>query len=127
MDKLIYDRSHAVYLNYTDLNRIEEWTAYLRNYLDSVGYSTLVKTRSWTRFDIPWQKEIDRIRTNINKLYKAFHYLPEFKEIIFTNSLNYEQVNVMEWDLEKIYTWLERMIDIFCHSNELILNEGGIA
>lgn len=127
MEKLIYNREYATYLNYTDLNRIEEWTEYIREYLASVGYNTIVQTRRWSHFDIPWQSEIDRIRNNINKLYKAFHYLSEFKEITFTNSLTFEQVNVMEWDLETIYKWLKRMIDAFWYSNEANLNEGGIA
>lgn len=127
MDNLIYNRTTATFFNAEDLNRIEKWTEMLTSYLDSLGYSVVVKTRTWQQSDIPWQDEIDRIRTNINKLYKGYHYLPDFKEITFTNSLDFTQANVLEWDLNTIYTWLNRMVSIFWHSAEFYCNEGGIA
>lgn len=127
MDSLIYNRESPVPLNYEDINRIESWTEMLASYLNACGYSVVVKTRQWEQSDIPWRDEIDRIRININKLYEAYHYLPDWKDITFTNSLNYTQVNVLEWDLNAIYTWLNRMVSIFWHSAEFSCNEGGIA
>ena len=108
MDSLIYNREAPVPLNYEDLNRIESWTQMLSDYLNAYDYS-------------------DRIRKNIEKLYKAFHYLPEWKQITYTNSFDYHQVNVLEWDLQTIYTWLNRMVSIFWYSAEFSCNEGGIA
>ena len=64
---------------------------------------------------------------DFEKLYKAFHYLPEWKQITYTNSFDYHQVNVLEWDLQTIYTWLNRMVSIFWYSAEFSCNEGGIA
>ena len=127
MDSLIYNREAPVPLNYEDLNRIESWTQMLSDYLNAYNYSVIVKTRQWVQTDIPWQDEIDRIRQNIEKLYKAFHYLPEWKQITYTNSFDYHQVNVLEWDLQTIYTWLNRMVSIFWYSAEFSCNEGGIA
>lgn len=127
MDNLIYNRTTATFFNAEDLNRIEEWTQMLTSYLDSLGYSVVVKTRRWQQSDIPWQDEIDRIRTNIKKLYDGYHYLPDWKEITFTNSLDFTQANVLEWDLNAIYTWLNRMVSIFWHSAEFYSGEGGIA
>jgi len=34
---------------------------------------------------------------------------------------------VLEWDLHAIYTWLNRMMEIFWHSGSFSLNEGGFA
>lgn len=127
MDTLNYTRDRAVPLNIEDLNRIEEWTEYLRSFLESYGYYPITHTRRWTQKDIPWQTEIDRIRKNIKKLYDAYVYLPTWKEITYSNSLDYEQVNVMEWDLQTIYDWLCRMVSIFWYSNEFHTGEGGIA
>ena len=127
MDSLIYNRDTPVPLNYDDLNRIESWTQMLSEFLNAYDYSVIVKTRQWEQRDIPWQDEIDRIRKNIEKLYKGFHYLPEWKEITYTNSFDYHQVNVLEWDLQTIYTWLNRMVSIFWHSAEFYCHEGGIA
>ena len=67
MEPLQYERTGAVFWNAGDLNRIEEWTAYLAGVLDSLGYQVLVRTRQWTAADIPWKPEIDRIRKNIQK------------------------------------------------------------
>ena len=118
MDNLIYNRENPVPLNFEDLNRIEEWTQMLSKYLNTYDYDVVVQTRQWSQADIPWQDEIDRIRRNVEKLYKAFHYLPEWKEITYTNSFDYHQVNALEWDLNTIYTWLNRMTSIFWNSAE---------
>lgn len=127
MDILNYTRNSAVPLNAEDLNRIEAWTEMLASYLNAYGYTVIVNTRQWVQSDIPWRDEIDRIRKNIYKLYNAYHYLPDWRDITFTNSLNFTQVNVLEWDLNAIYTWLNRMVSIFWHSAEFSCNEGGIA
>lgn len=127
MSDLIYTRTSAEYFNAEDLNRIEKWTEMLADYLNSYGYTVVVKTKRWAESDIPWRDEIDRIRNNIYKLYTAFHYLPDWKEITYTNSMDFEQANVLEWDLQIIYTWLNRMVSIFWHSAEFLLGEGGIA
>ena len=86
MEPLQYERTAAVFWNVGDLNRIEEWTAYLAGILDSLGYQVLVRTRRWTAADIPWKPEIDRIRKNIQKLYAAYHYLPDFREITISGN-----------------------------------------
>lgn len=127
MDNLIYNRESPVPLNFEDLNRIENWTQALSDYLNAYDYSVVVHTRQWLQSDIPWQDEIDRIRKNVEKLYNAFHYLPEWKEITYTNSFDYHQVNALEWDLHTIYIWLERMVSIFWHADEFNAGEGGIA
>ena len=127
MDSLIYNREAPVPLNYEDLNRIEGWTQALSDYLNAYDYTVIVHTRRWSQSDIPWQDEIDRIRRNVEKLYNAYHYLPEWKQITYTNSFDYHQVNALEWDLNTIYTWLERMVSIFWHSDEFSAGEGGIA
>lgn len=52
---------------------------------------------------------------------------PDFWEITITNSMDFEQVNVLEWDLRAIYIWLERMMESFWHSGSFSLGEGGFA
>ena len=47
MEPLQYERTGAVFWNVGDLNRIEEWTAYLAGVLDDLGYQVLVRTRRW--------------------------------------------------------------------------------
>lgn len=127
MNELYYKRTTPEYINADDLNRIEEWTEFLADYLNSLNYHIRLKTKTWNSSDIPWQHEIDRIRDNINKIHQTYLLLPDFREIVYTNTLNYTQVNVLEWDLNVIYTWLSRMVSMFGYSGEFASAEGGIA
>lgn len=127
MDELQYKRESAVPLNYEDLNRIEDWTRYLAGLLSARGYEIFVKTKVWSMKSVPYRKEIDRIRKNINRLHQGFYSLPDWREITYTNSLEFAQVNTLEWDLKTIYTWLSRMVAAFYHSGEFSMNEGVIA
>lgn len=127
MDNLIYTRERPVPLNFEDMNRIEEWTAYLAEYLRSLGYEVYVKTVAWEMKSIPWRREVDRMRRNIIKLHKAFVLLPDWREISFTHSLDFEQANAMEWDLQTIYNWLAKTVASFWYSDEFYSGEGVIA
>ncbi len=123
MEQLIFNREHPVPLNTEDLNRIETWTDFLCNYLLSLGYVVHVQTNTWEMKSIPWKSEIDRIRRNIVTLYNTFHTLPDWRDITFTQSLDFDQVNAMEWDLQTIYTWLSKMAAAFLYSGELYSGE----
>lgn len=127
MDNLVYNRESPVYINIEDLNRIEQWTQFLANTLTSLGYEVYIETKTWTLESIPWQEEIDRIRRNIVRLQDKYRLIPEWREITFTNSLNFTQVNAMEWDLQMIYRWLSRMVAGFSYSGEFFSGEGVMA
>ena len=100
-------------------NRLEQWTTYLSAQLRSYGYSVTVKTREWTRTDYPTRTEVDRIRRNVDALQAGFYSLPDWREIVYNNTLGYEQANALEWDLQSIYTWLQRMVASFWYSGEI--------
>lgn len=119
MDNLIFDRSAPVAQNAADWNRLETWTAYLAAQLRSYGYSVTVQTRTWTRTDYPTRGEVDRIRRNVDALQAGFYSLPDWREIVYNNTLGYEQANALEWDLQSIYTWLQRMVASFWYSGEI--------
>ena len=127
MEELQYKRESAVHLNYEDLNRIEDWTRYLAGLLSARGYEVFVKTKVWSMKSITYRKEIDRIRKNVDRLHWGFYILPDWREITYTNSLDFVQVNTLEWDLKTIYTWLSRMVAAFCHLGEFYAGEGVIA
>lgn len=119
VDNLIFDRSAPVAQNAADWNRLETWTAYLAAQLRSYGYSVTVQTRTWTRTDYPTRGEVDRIRRNVDALQAGFYSLPDWREIVYNNTLGYEQANALEWDLQSIYTWLQRMVASFWYSGEI--------
>ncbi len=125
MDDLIYDRSasdvetalnnpgSSTHLkgsyNYIDLNRIESWCEYLQNILVKYGFSeTLVIKTNWNMKDYPTRKHIDRIRSNIDTL-KEFCYALTTETIIYNNTMNYEQANVLEKILYDINNYIEEI------------------
>lgn len=123
-DPLLTDRTAQDTENASDLNRVEFATAYLRDRLTEYGYrvSVTVKT-DWTRTDTPNTAEINRIRANINALQDGFYSLPDWREIVVNNTLDFEQANALEWNLHAIGVWVERMVGAFWISGELISGE----
>lgn len=125
MDDLIYDRTASdvetalnnpgsnTHLkgsyNYTDLNRVESWCEYLENILKKYGFSeTLVIKTDWNMRNYPTRTHIDRIRSNIDTL-KEFCYALTTETIIYNNTMNYEQANVLEKILYDIDHYIEEI------------------
>lgn len=131
MDDLIYDRllsdvetamnnpGSIVHLkgsyNYTDLNRVEQWCGYLRDILSRYGFAeTLVIKTNWNLKDYPTRTQIDRIRHNIDKL-KEFCYGIITETIIYNNTMNYEQANVLEkilYDIDQYFKNMNTVLDL---------------
>ncbi len=125
MDDLIFDRlasdvdnalnnpGSSSYLkgsyNHTDLNRVEEWCGYLAERLRPYGFSETLNIKTdWTIRDYPKKTEMDRIRTNIDKL-KEFCISVNPGTILYNDTLDYEQANLMERILYEIYISLIEM------------------
>lgn len=109
-------------------NRLETWTTYLAAQLRSYGYAVTVTTREWTRTDYPTRTEVDRIRRNVEALQQGFYNLPDWREIVYNNTLGYEQANALEWDLQRVYDWLRAMAGSFQtrQANTIFMQAGGI-
>lgn len=125
MDSLIYDRlssdvdvalnnlnstsSLKGAYNYTDLNRVESWCEYLKNILADYGFleELAIKT-DWTIRDYPARTQIDRIRSNIDTL-KDFCHALNTESIIYNNTMNYEQANILEKILHDIDQYFKEM------------------
>lgn len=92
--------------NYTDLNRIENNCKYVMNLLNNSGlfyYPIIVETKTdWTMKDIPHIKDINRIRKNIITLINGVNLGDEYKEIEFSNTMDYIKANILEKDLELV-------------------------
>lgn len=97
--------------NYTDLNRVENNCEYVMNLLNNSGLFYIpvtieVKT-DWNVRDIPHIKEINRIRQNIITLKNGMRLGKEYKEIEFSNTMDYIKANILEKDLEMIKDIIE--------------------
>lgn len=96
--------------NYNDLNRVETWCGYLAEKLKPYGFiQELSIKKNWSMKDYPTRAEIDRIRENIDTL-KEFCYAIQTREIIYNNTLNYDQANVLEKILFDIDEYLENIV-----------------
>lgn len=115
-------------LNFVMLNRLETWTTYLAAQLRGYGYAVTVATRTWTRTDYPTRGEVDRIRRNVDALQAGFYSLPDWREIVYDNTLGYDQANALEWDLQRLYDWLRAMVSSFQmrQANTIFMQAGGI-
>lgn len=109
-------------------NRLEQWTSYLAAQLRAYGYSVTVETRTWTRADYPTRTEVDRIRRNVDALQQGFYSLPDWREIVYNNTLDFGQANALEWDLQRLYDWLAAMVEAFRwrHAATFFMESGGV-
>lgn len=116
--------------NYTDLNRIEEWTVYLQQFLIQYGYTADITSpnTAWTVEDYPTQSEIDRIRTNVDALQNGFYSIPDWQDIVYNQTMNFSQANALEWDLQTLYNWLQSMVEGFLlrQANTIFMTAGGV-
>lgn len=82
----------------------------------------------WIESDIPYRAEIDRIRTNVDALQTGFASLPDWQEIVYNNTMTFGQANALEWDLQRIYDWLQAMANGFLtkQANTLFMIAGGV-
>lgn len=129
---LIYDRTATDPGPFSTamLNRIEQWTAYLQQQLGAYGYALSLDKRSdaWGMADIPTRSEIDRIRANVDALQNGFYSLPDWREIVYNNTVDWQQANALEWDLQRIYDWLQAMVQGFRlrQANTFFMTAGGV-
>lgn len=117
------------YFNYTDANRIETWTRYVADLLTEYGYTASVTTKTTlARGDELSLADVTRMRRNIDTLQTAFYSIPDWREITYTSSLGFEQVNTLEWDLQTINRYLEATIEAMKirQANTLFMISGGV-
>ena len=126
LEHLIYDRTSADVRNATlkgqynasDLNRVESWCEYLKNELNTMGYSISFTTKTnWVQSDPRRDSEMERIRQNILKLMTGFRWIT--KIYTYSNTINYSRANNYEKILNEIY-------NMMLGTNELYIL-GGIA
>jgi hypothetical protein len=82
----------------------------------------------WYQSDIPTRGEIDRIRRNVDALQTGFARLPDWREILYNNTVDFGQANALEWDLQRIYDWMNAMTAAFLtrQANTIFMQAGGI-
>ncbi|WP_370812643.1 hypothetical protein [Butyricicoccus pullicaecorum] len=119
MEQLNYNHTAQEFWNYSDLNRIEEWMQYLCDSLNTYGYKMEITPKTWAVGEYPTPKQLERIRSNINALQDMWFVVPEWRELMAVyrtdgrETINAEQVNAQEWDLQQMHDYLQAMVNAF--------------
>lgn len=129
IDELIFDRTQSditndtdkAYIDYKDLNRVEEAVKYLSDILNENHYYNSVNVKKWEIDDIRKQEDCERIKENYEILKNAYFYkfnVPDFDwETI-------EEANDIEKILFDINVLIKNMYAVFRYVNTF--NSGGM-
>ena len=127
VDRILQDISEMnsrAYLNYWDLNRIEQDTEYLSNMLNGYGYNqSLVCKTDWLMSEFPYAIQMERVRTNIQKLINAYHAQDVLLPATLEN-LNWIKINSIESNLKFIKEMIHRMEESFRYSGTFYSGQG---
>lgn len=109
----IRDGNERAYLNYFDLNRIEQDTEFLSDLLDGYGYSqNLTHKTDWLMSDFPYASQMERVRANIQKLIYAYHSQDVPLPATMQN-LDWMKLNALENNLKLMKEMIHRMEQSF--------------
>lgn len=113
IDELIFDRTQAdlvgktdkAYISYIDLNRIEEATRYISNYLNENGYKNNVDVKTnWEMSDIRTVEECLRMKMNYEIIKNIYPYR-------IKTTPNFEWATIKEAnEIEKILVDIDYLI-----------------
>ncbi len=107
------EQNERAYLNYFDLNRIEQDTEYLHDVLLAYGYSQQVVCKTdWVMADLPYIAEIERTRSNILNLLNGY-YTQETELPTSLAGLTWRKLNAVEQNLKLMYEMIGRMEESF--------------
>lgn len=134
MEQLNYNHTAQDFWNYSDLNRVEEWTQYLCDRLNTYGYGVKIAPKTWSIGEYPTPTQLERIRSNINALQDVWFAVPEWRELMAAHrpdgreTINAEQVNAQEWDLQQMHDYLQAMVKVFelKQAGTLFMIAGGV-
>lgn len=99
-------------LNLIDINRIEENIAYLAEQFAQLDYPSTVSTKKWTKDNLPDERDIQRIISNIRALVGAFYQPPDSPDLPSTIS-SYNDINAIERNIDLIKYLLDCMVSSF--------------
>ena len=111
--------SASDYINYSDLNRVENNTKYVHEQLNANGYyvEPITTKVNWSNSDIVFFDDMNRIEGNIEKLAQAYFTSEEFEELktdwVTLDPVSFDFANRIEKDLEILNILIESMKKYF--------------
>lgn len=122
MKNLIYDRtlkdvlekSKKGYLNFDDLNRVEQWCRYLEEILNRYHYVVNIQTKTnWIRKDFLNETQLERIKSNVELLKATYISYSNTPTLNHTGNMDYIEQNRIEKILKDLDTILINMQKYF--------------
>ena len=112
-------------IKYTDLNRIENNSLYLKEQLEQYGYLATVDVKlDWEMTDFLKLEDINRIKQNVINLIDGYYSLPWSPVIsLVPTTLDFEQVNEIEKMLFDLDYILNNMIDGFRYCGTFVCGQ----
>lgn len=96
-------------LNVTDINRIEENIQFLADTLLSLDYEPNVLCKAWQTSGLPTLEDFSRILNNVQALITSYYQQKGVPEVPY-EMLNYQEINDVELNLQKIKELVDCMI-----------------
>lgn len=110
IDELIFDRTNQdlindtnkAYIDYNDLNRIEQACSYLADI-----FNVSISTKTWKISDFRTNADMERMRNNINKLKASYYSVPGMtivpNKIEFTTIKQANDIEKILYELDNLY------------------------
>lgn len=114
--------------NASDAQRVEAWTDYLADQLQTCGYDISTYPDTWEPDEFFLRSKMDQLRRGIEALRNGFFAIPDWREIQYENTLDYSQANAYEWDLQQVEGWSSALIQGFQlrQANTMFMIAGGV-
>ncbi len=118
------EQNERAYLNYFDLNRIEQDTEYLADMLNEYGYNqTITHKTDWIMSDFPYSAEMERVRANVSRLLEVYH-LQEVSLPTTLIKIDWQKLNAVEQNLKLMYEMIGRMEQSFRYCGTFYSGQG---
>lgn len=107
--------SASDFVNYDDLNRVENNTQYVADKLNEFGYycPAITTKTNWAMSDIVYAEDLNRIESNIKTCQEAYYVTSEFEELktnwATLDPVTFDFNNRIEKDLDIINGLIESM------------------
>lgn len=103
------------FINFDDLNRVENNTEWVAQQLNNCGYYVrpLIHKTDWVMSDIVYSEDLNRIESNINELQEAYYVTDDFEELKIDwetlDPVTFNFANRIEKDLDILNRLIESM------------------
>lgn len=88
------DKGHY---NIEDLNRVREWSIYIRDLLNENGYYvSITPDDEWEMETMPYQSKVDKVKSDVMTLKNAYYTLQEYDLHIGQKTMSYTTANDIE-------------------------------